>query len=464
MGLFVAWFPVLILCSILDRNPMASDDIQRKLNKIVDLVCLSLQDETTRQSYIASFDGQPRAAQMAYWVDKIALKAQYIQHGYFCGFAGQSRTRFHYGAAYAILADIEKAYIADKGRDWLRDHKTARASLVLGQIDHGRTWFDGRQLCRIFASFILVGGTGLGAFILSFHTPTVGLGCRTVGYMVFFVVALALLVAEILVWWLTSPLRKDTHFDAHISDYMTRVASDMHQSSKRMNVLGLASSRAFLKKTLDCIETTVAFLASFSIRLLPLHNKRRRLQTAEGLVHDHFNILRDLTTRNWLQRAFFTPLEFANMVWLCYLLMAQTIGAFNNCACMTSSWGRYGGYLDFTQADQADSLSVAEYWVEGTVITCVFMGAGMVYVTAEVSMLLCRILRVLTGGQWLIQAHLSTEDYEDAATGLVRVRRFRRLTQWVWYPSRIFVDLITSMMFVCGLRKSRERKVLVWSR
>ncbi|KAK7189976.1 hypothetical protein PSPO01_03697 [Paraphaeosphaeria sporulosa] len=151
------------------------------------------QDETTRYRYIASFNGQPHAAQMAYWVEKISAKAQYIQHSYFCGFAGQARTRFRYGAAYAILADIEKAYIADRGSNWLGDHNTARASLVLGQVDHGLTWFDGRQLWRVYGSFFLVGGTGLGAFPFSLQTPTVVLSCRTVGYMVFFVVAFALL-------------------------------------------------------------------------------------------------------------------------------------------------------------------------------------------------------------------------------------------------------------------------------
>jgi hypothetical protein len=384
MGLFVAWFPVLILCSILDRNPMASDDIQRKLNKIVDIVCMSLQDEMTRHDYIASFHRQPQAAQMAYWVEKISTKTQYIQHNYFCGFAGQARTRFHYGAAYAILADIEKAYIAEKGRNWLADHKTARACLVLGRVDHGLTWFDGRQLWRVWGSFFLVGGTGLGAFLLSFHTPTVGLGCRTVGYLVFFVVTFALLIAEILVWWLTSPLRKHTHFDAHLNDYTTRVTSGIHHTSKRINVLGLASSKAFLRKTLNLFETIVKTLILTSIRLLPLHGKLHRLRTAETLIHNHFKILRDLTTRNWLQRVVFTPVEFANMVWLCYLHMAQTVGAFNNCACMSSSWGRYGGYLDFTQVNQADSPKVAQYWVEGTIITCVFMGSGMAYIIAEV--------------------------------------------------------------------------------
>lgn len=140
MGLFVSWLPILILCSILDRNPVASDDIQRKLNKLVDLVCDSLLDAEIRNDYAASFVDLQQAQHMAYWVEKIAAKAELIKGNYFHGFAGQARTRFHYGAAYAILIDIEKAYIAERGRNWLSNPREARAALVLGQLDQGCTW------------------------------------------------------------------------------------------------------------------------------------------------------------------------------------------------------------------------------------------------------------------------------------------------------------------------------------
>lgn len=382
MGLFIAWFPVLILCSILDRNPMASDDIQRKLNKIVDLVCASLRDPHTRTQYIESFHGLPQAPQMAYWIEKIAAKAPYIRDDYFCGFAGQARTRFHYGAAYAILSDIEKAYAAAQGRNWLHHRHHARACLVLGQVDRGFTWFDGRQLWQVSASVLLVGGTGLGAFILSFHTPTVGLGCRTVGYLVFFVVAFALLIAEILTWWLTSPLRSDTQFYAHVTDYTSRV-SNPRLSSKRTTLPGLAT-KAFFRNLLNAIEIAVLCLTASTIRLLPLPQKRSRIHATEARLRAHFAVLRDLPTRAWLQRAFFTPVECANTIYLSYLLLAQTIGAFNNCACMSSNWGQYGGYLDFTQIERSDSPMVGRYWVVGTVVTCLCMGVGMAYVTVEV--------------------------------------------------------------------------------
>jgi hypothetical protein len=140
MGLFISWLPILILCSILDSNPVASDDVQSKLNKLVDIVCTSLLDPNNRESFIASFQDMHQAQQIAYWVRKVATKAEVIQGEYFCGFSGQARTRFHYGAAYAILVDIEKSYIAEHGRNWLKDVREARAALILGQVDRGYTW------------------------------------------------------------------------------------------------------------------------------------------------------------------------------------------------------------------------------------------------------------------------------------------------------------------------------------
>ncbi|KAF1362030.1 hypothetical protein EJ07DRAFT_109422 [Lizonia empirigonia] len=384
MGLFVSWLPILILCSILDRNPVASDDVQRKLNKLVDLVCDSLLDTETRHEYVASFQDVPQSQQIAYWVEKIAVKAEYIKSDYFCGFAGQARTRFHYGAAYAILIEIEKAYIAEHGRNWLSNAREARAALVLGQLDQGFTWFDGRQLWTVLASVLLVGGTSVGAFVLSFNTPTVGLGCRTGGYLIFFIIALSVVLK----------------------------------------------------------------IALLPLRLMPLEQNSKRMDATELAIRTQFITMRNLTVRNWLQRAFFTPLEFANLVWACYLLAAQTIGAFNNCACMTSTWGGFGGYLDFTQVNQANSAAVEEYWIIGTSTTCIVMFLAMSYIILE----------------WLIQAHLSTENYHDALKGLQRVRKFRSVTLWIKYPLDLLVVLVSNMLNACQVRGITNRKIVLWSK
>src|ERR1700753_2273536 len=234
----MSWFPILILSSIVDRNPVASDDIRRKLNKMVDLVCTSLQDPDTRRSLIASFRDMPEAERMEYWVNKVSQLAPLIKGKFFLGFAGQGRERFHYGAGHAILLDIEKCYVAENGRGWLtHNERTARASLVLGQVDHGFVWFDGRQFWQISSAVLLVMGTISGAFILSFFTPTVGLGCRTGGYLLFVIVALTLLISELVVWYVTSPIRKDK-INKLIQQRLKSPSDDLLAESKNIKLPG----------------------------------------------------------------------------------------------------------------------------------------------------------------------------------------------------------------------------------
>ena len=195
-------------------------------------------------------------------------------------------------------------------------------------------------------------------------------------------VALVLLIAEIVVWWLTSPLRNQDQFKSHLDEYT------QHTKSRRKTLFaslpGLASSKSLLARLLRMLESGLLQISLAPLRILPTQYRKQRLATTEAAIREHFWTLRNLTARNWLQRGFFTPLEFANLVWACYLLAAQTFGAFNNCACMASTWGGFGGYLDFRQINVANSAAVEEYWIIGTVITCAVMGLGMGYIVLEV--------------------------------------------------------------------------------
>ena len=50
------------------------------------------------------------------------------------------------------------------------------------------------------------------------------------------------------------------------------------------------------------------------------------------------------STQKRLDMLFFKPVECANSIWLIYIVMAQTVGSYNNCACKSSTWGGHGGY------------------------------------------------------------------------------------------------------------------------
>lgn len=388
LGLFMSWFPVLVLCSIVDRNPVASDDIKRKLNKLVDLVCDSLIDPETRNAYIDSLKDSPGCERMAYWVEKISKQAPFIKEDFFTDFAGQGRKRFHYGAAHAILLDIEAAYIADRGRNWLANEPEARGRLVLGRVEEGLVSFDGRQLWQVLASFGCVAGTSTGAFLLSYFTPTVGLSCRSGGFLVFGVTCLALLLAEYGIWWYTSPVRtgklhemveRRTSFQ---SERSMAKARNHHRIPHRRHI---ESNQRFW----TAAENTAIRISRICIRVLPMKNRHTRIETAISAIHTHIATLQTWTLRDWSEVLFFTPIEFLNTVWLVVLTMAQTIGAFVTCACQCSIWGFGGGYLDFTQWQVSNSPHIYEFWLVGTVVSCVCMGVGFVYIVLEVSLTSC---------------------------------------------------------------------------
>jgi len=199
LGLLLAWLPVLILSSIVDRNPVAANDILIKLNALLDRVRMSLMDDEVKEAYIRTIADVDR--------DRMIAKVQATSRAcpglekFFVEFAGQGRKRFHYGVAHPILTDIEQAYIADMGRNWLGNEAEARTNLVLGDETGGLDWLDPRELWQVLSAVVIVGGTTLGAFCLSYFTPTVGVGCRSGGYFVFGTISLGLLVIEMSCWW-----------------------------------------------------------------------------------------------------------------------------------------------------------------------------------------------------------------------------------------------------------------------
>ncbi|QDS77203.1 hypothetical protein FKW77_002639 [Venturia effusa] len=441
VGLFMSWFPILILCSIVDRNPAAADDIQRRINKLVDLVCDSLQDDTIREEFILGFSDLPESEKMAHWVQKIACGAAHIKGNFFQNFAGQGRVRFHYGAAYAILLDIEKAYIAEHGRNWLSQEREARASLVLGQVLQELVWFDRRLLWQIMSALIFVVGTSTGAFILSYFTPTVGLSCRSGGYIIFNVIALALLTAEMAIWVCTSPNRqKRIRQCDETSGPQTATQAQYPQAD--------ATSISWFIQSLQRIEKLVTRISIADMTSTPFGTLRRKSGDLEAIIECRSRTMQLLALRHCAERYLLMPMEVCNAIWLVYLIMSQALGAFNNCLCKTRMWSSGAGYLDFTQWSYSNSSLVGQYWIIGTTISCSLMGIGIFYVLVE----------------WCLQSHLSTENYADAMRGLQNARRFRRYTYWLRYPVFVLALGINHVVSGLRMRKGFQRRNLVWTK
>ena len=203
LGLLLTFIPVLTLSSIADRNPVNADAVRLKLNQFLDAVRVALLNPELRNTYIRS---TRRSSNEFAWTTKLDDEDYYKD--FFTQFAGQARIRWHYGVAHPILAGIEDAYVTEHGRNWLEDAEEARTSFVKGPEEpSGLLWFDARELWQILGAIIIVAGSAGSSFIISYWTPTVGLGCRSGGYMIFVANAIGLLILEMISWWrVTDPV------------------------------------------------------------------------------------------------------------------------------------------------------------------------------------------------------------------------------------------------------------------
>lgn len=330
LGLLLAWLPVLILSSIVDRNPVAADDIRQKLNDLVDRVRQSLMDDTVKHQYLETIADRVQQTKMNEWVERISKACPELE-GFFVKFAGQGRRRFHYGAAHPILTDIERSYIAPRGRDWLQREAEARVQLVLGDVSGGLDWLDPRELWQVLSAVVIVGGTIMGAFILSYFTPTVGLGCRSGGYTVFGTIAFGLLISEMMCWWIfdaskpgLEKMRTSTMRDPRTARFVTWYATQRTSFDARSSKIYLAGRNLFQNQLSRLISPAFANAADQKLKQMWIP-------------------WQEMKAPQRIDRLFFKPVECFNFAWLVYITMAQTTGAYNNCKCKSSLWGGGGG-------------------------------------------------------------------------------------------------------------------------
>ncbi|KAL5115109.1 hypothetical protein ACEQ8H_007024 [Pleosporales sp. CAS-2024a] len=449
LGCLLAWFPILIMASIVDRNPIAAEAIRKKLNALIDHVRNALRDEQHRKHYIDTFRGHPEFEDLRARVDNIG-NAEENSYDFFEEFAGQARVRWHYGAAHPILCDIEGCYIARKGRNWLADEKDARFNLVLGKInDEGLMWFDIREFWQVASAILIVAGSCGGAFIISFFTPTVGLGCRSGGYTIFFSIALGLIIVEMAVWLVTSPYKMDIRWLNWVMKHLrafTAFKNLENTNQKHWEKLKPIASSFFMRSVTRFIDIIVW------LRLLaPTKNKKARKVRVTENLKSKLKKIRDMSVQKKWETFFFRPIEAFNTVWLIYIVLAQTFGWYETCDCKTSIWGNQGGYLDFQAEDQAPTEQVLYYWASGTCLAGAVLLFSMFYITVE----------------WCQQSFISTEDYDDAMTGLLRTRAYRSWT-FVFraafrFISRFTFDPLETVAMNIGLVGSPQ-ETLVWTR
>jgi hypothetical protein len=178
LGLLLGWLAVLIASTVVDRNPTDTEHTRRKLNAFLTAVQRNDPDR----------------------FDPGDISTEVFQQ-----FAGQGRLRWHYGAAHCILEGLEDDYLKARGRGWIELYSAGTLSQFTRDqagniIAHDLSYFDIRQLWHAAFSLLLLSTACFGAFWISFTTPTVGLGCRSGGYMIFAVLSIFALVLELVSW------------------------------------------------------------------------------------------------------------------------------------------------------------------------------------------------------------------------------------------------------------------------
>lgn len=385
LGLTMVWFPILMLCTVVDRNPAVPEVTKRQLNVFLGLVREALLRDAGRfkeshvglrmrfksfdfavtgspvspalrksmsrsiestvsassqssdhneQNWFASSECDAASAADLRWIDSIGADA--LDHAdFFEEFAGQGRTLWHYGVAHPIIQGLKKDGIMKPRRGWLYE-PDARANLIRTANPerkdrlHG---FDLREIWQISMSIFAIWGSCMSAFVISYFTPTVGLGCRALGYIIFAINCSGQLLIEMIIWYLTP------HHKLNTPTY------------KRLRTYGL-----------------------------------------------------------WFLRF----AQFCNTTWLLYILFAQSLGSYNTCRCKCSNYGLGGGYMDWREELNPSTGQAKPYWIAGTASGCSILVIYFAFIAWE----------------WVTQSHLSTESYGEAMKGLKATRKFKKWTKF----------------------------------
>ncbi|CAD6566990.1 MAG: hypothetical protein ASARMPRED_000454 [Alectoria sarmentosa] len=402
LGLLLSFLPIFILSCVVDRNAVAAGRICVKLNRLLASVRRALLDDELRRTYGEQIRASPE------FFNWISILGDEKFDDFFTDFAGQGRIRWHYGVAHPLLCSFEDSFMAEHGRGWLPEDNANRARTFMRDHrdeDHRLIWFDPRMIRQIASSICVVCASAGGAFILSYNTPTVGLGCRSGGYMIYVVIAMFLFLVEMLCWGLRTSYLKHQLRLRRISDHMPRnpIFKLLHHFERTIK---LANTGKFTKAG------------------------RTQVENILGVI------------------------EVGNVIWLAYIVTAQTVGSYETCDCGSSVWAPGGGYFDFQGGPFYREHGIFLYWGAGTGLSGAVLVVGLAYIVAE----------------FCTQSHLATEDFRDASEGVKVTRWFKKYTYWL----RLLLSLCDEILFLIwkvvrfpwqratGRQPTAFNKTLIW--
>jgi hypothetical protein len=211
MGFAVGLITPLVVGALIDRKTITAPDLCFQFNQFFSQARDLLVSMESAYEPIIAIDDLPKNAELV--KDSKLLDA--LPDDLFEEFAGQGRLRWYRGVAHPILAGIERSYAAEADRGWLEHSKVAKAALVLSHTRKGFNVVDGRLLWQVTGAFLLIYGNLAAGFWISYFTPTVGMGCRAFGYLIFGILIMVVAIGEVILEAVSTPssaIRHIGHF------------------------------------------------------------------------------------------------------------------------------------------------------------------------------------------------------------------------------------------------------------
>ena len=200
LGLLMSWLPVLISCTLVDRNPTNTQGSQQILHDFL-MHAFMMRDRQLRLSDSANGERSPLL------LDNLDTQQQQQQPPprLLLSFCGQAREKWHYGVAHSILGRLERQLeLKDRGfidKYERGDFADEFAESASPDKEEEELWhFDIIEMWHMVYAILIVALGAIGAIVISYNTPTVGLGCRSAGYMIFGILASMGLLLEMLGW------------------------------------------------------------------------------------------------------------------------------------------------------------------------------------------------------------------------------------------------------------------------
>ncbi|KAK0621830.1 hypothetical protein B0T17DRAFT_600607 [Bombardia bombarda] len=168
LGLLYSWLPMLVICTIIDRNPVSSERTAELMSRWLYNVNVV---RTWRTKGVANM---PAPGPDGWWDNEVP------PHFRIEGFIGQGRRMQYCGLVHAMLSCVKEPHRIDDAAGLRRYDELARD--VVTRLDGRRPglWYSS-ALRAMFLVWVPI----LMAFVVAFTSPTVGLGCWSGSFLVF---------------------------------------------------------------------------------------------------------------------------------------------------------------------------------------------------------------------------------------------------------------------------------------